>query len=89
MSRGNTKSLAISRLSESHTPRRIDFLYSTIDEYAFAILYFTGSALFNTIMRQRALDMNYTLNEHGFHTMVKGKKGKAIDDEFKTEKDTN
>ena len=72
-------------IRERKPARRLDF-YSPPKEHAFAILYFTGSALFNTIMRQRALDMNYTLNEHGFHTMVKGKKGKAIDDEFKTEK---
>tara|TARA_Y100000748_G_C15501092_1_gene490119 strand:- start:273 stop:3596 length:3324 start_codon:yes stop_codon:yes gene_type:complete len=87
LAEGKTKCLVIGRLEEGKPARRLDFLYSPPSEYAFATLYFTGSALFNTVMRQRALDMNYTLNEHGFHTMVKGKKGKAIDQEFKTEQD--
>ena len=87
LAEGKRKCLVIGQLEKGKPARRLDFLYSPPKEYAFAILYFTGSALFNTIMRQRALDMNYTLNEHGFHTMIKGKKGKAIDNEFKTEKD--
>ena len=32
--------------------RRVDFLYAPPDEYAFAILYFTGSKTFNTLMRK-------------------------------------
>ena len=87
LAEGKRKCLVIGQLEKGKPARRLDFLYTPPTEYAFAILYFTGSALFNTVMRQRALDMNYTLNEHGFHTMIKGKKGKAIDDEFKTEKD--
>ena len=87
LAEGKKKCLVIGRLEEGKPARRLDFLYSPPKEYAFAILYFTGSAVFNTVMRQRALDMNYTLNEHGFHTMIKGKKGKAIDEEFKNEKD--
>lgn len=87
LAEGKRKCLVIGRLEENKPARRLDFLYSPPTEYAFAILYFTGSALFNTVMRQRALDMNYTLNEHGFHKMVKGKKGEAVNQEFKTEKD--
>ena len=87
LAEGKKKCLAIGRLEEGKPARRLDFLYSPPKEYAFAILYFTGSASFNMVMRQKALDMNYTLNEHGFHKMVKGKKGEAVDQEFKTEKD--
>ena len=60
-------------------PRRIDFLYADPKEYAFATLYFTGSKAFNTVMRQRALDLGYTLNEHGLSNMEGGKKGEAVD----------
>jgi DNA ligase (NAD+) len=77
LSRGKTKSLTIARLN-SKTPRRIDFLYSPPNEYAFAVLYFTGSKTFNMVMRQRALDMGYTLNEHGIFHMVNGIKGDKV-----------
>ena len=36
-------------------------------------------------MRQRALDLGYTLNEHGFSHMVNGKKGDKIEGDFPTE----
>ena len=84
LTRGKTKSLTIGELPGS-IPRRIDFLYTPPDEYAFATLYFTGSKAFNTIMRQRALNMEYTLNEHGFSKMTSGKKGSKIDIAFPTE----
>jgi len=73
LTRGKTKSLTIGEIKDS-IPRRIDFLYTAPDEYAFATLYFTGSKAFNTVMRQRALDMGYTLNEHGLSVMKSGKK---------------
>ena len=86
---GKIKVLVIGRLDDKHPFRRIDFLYSPPKEYAFAVLYFTGSKAFNTMMRQRALDLGYTLNEHGFHHMVNGKKGKELETPslFKSEKD--
>jgi NAD-dependent DNA ligase/DNA polymerase/3'-5' exonuclease PolX len=65
LSRGDVKCLGIGQL-EGCRARRLDFLYAPPDEYAFATLYFTGSKTFNTIQRQRALDMGYSLNEHGF-----------------------
>jgi DNA polymerase beta len=70
---GKTKVLAIAKLPDAKIARRVDFLYTPPDEYAFAVLYFTGSKVFNTVMRQRALDMGYTLNEHGIYRMVGGK----------------
>ena len=66
LAEGKRKCLVIGQLEKGKPARRLDFLYTPPTEYAFAILYFTGSALFNTVMRQRALDMNFTLNEHGF-----------------------
>jgi DNA ligase (NAD+) len=66
-------------------PRRVDFLYSPPDEYAFALLYFTGSKIFNTVQRHRALQLGYSLNEHGLYKMTEGKKGAKITDEFPSE----
>jgi len=84
LTRGKTKSLTIGELPNG-VPRRIDFLYTDPQEYAFAILYFTGSKAFNTVMRQRALDLGYTLNEHGLSSMTKGKKGDKIEQDFPDE----
>ena len=86
LSQGRTKCLAIGKLSESSTPRRLDFLYAPPSEYAAAVLYFTGSKTFNTRQRQRALDMGYTLSEHGLHHLVSGKKGPRVDQDFPDEK---
>ena len=88
LTRGKTKSLTIGKLplqSENTIPRRIDLLYTEPKEYAFATLYFTGSKAFNTVMRQRALDLGYTLNEHGLSKMVSGKKGDRLTNDFPTE----
>lgn len=85
LSRGKVKSLTIGQLP-GKTPRRIDFLYAPPDEYAFAVLYFTGSKAFNTVMRNRALKNGYTLNEHGISVMQGGKKGDKVDIYFPDER---
>ncbi len=63
LSRGSVKSLTIAKLP-GKIARRLDFLYSPPNEFSYAILYFTGSKYFNTAMRQRALDLGFSLNEH-------------------------
>ena len=83
---GKTKILVVAKLP-GKPARRVDFLYSSPVEFPFAQLYFTGSKTFNTLMRQRALDMGYTLNEHGIYYMVSGKKGSLVDHQFATERD--
>jgi DNA ligase (NAD+) len=85
LSRGKTKSLTLVQIKKDGPIRRVDFLYSSPDEYAFAILYFTGSKIFNTVVRQRATDLGYTLNEHELSYKVKGKKGGKIEQDFPTE----
>ena len=88
LSRGPTKSLVICKLDENSIARRVDFLYSPRQEYAFAILYFTGSKEFNTVMRGYALTKGYSLNEHGLYTKEKGKKKEdKLQHVFLTEKD--
>lgn len=85
LSRGKTKSLTLVQIKKDAPIRRVDFLYTPPDEYAFALFYFTGSKLFNTIVRHKALDLGYTLNEHGLSQMHKGIKGKKVDKYFPTE----
>ena len=82
---GKTKTLVIAKIGDKPA-RRVDFLYSPPSEYHFATLYFTGSKVFNTVMRQRALNMGYSLNEHGFYVMEGKKKGPKVTDEFSSEK---
>lgn len=46
--------------------RRIDILITPEEEYAFAIMYFTGSAKFNIGVRKIAQKRGLRMNEHGF-----------------------
>ena len=88
LTRGEKKVMVIGKLTEKNLARRLDFLYSPPEEYAFAILYFTGSMEFNTAMRQYALQQGLTLNEHGFHKMENKIKGdKITSTPFNSEKD--
>lgn len=87
LSRGTTKCLVIAKIPNSDSYRRVDFLYATNEEYPFSVLYFTGSKYFNTVMRQHALTMNLTMNEHGLYNIVGGKKTTKVEYNFKTEKD--
>ena len=75
LSRGNTKCLVIAKLPGTQFARRVDFLYTSPEEYPFSVLYFTGSKIFNTVMRGRALALGYSLNEHGMTKMTEKKKG--------------
>jgi DNA polymerase beta len=88
LSRGPSKTLVIAKLpGNDRIARRIDFLYTLPDEYPFAILYFTGSKIFNTVMRQEGLNKGYTFNEHGIYKMENKKKGAKVNKEFTSEKD--
>ena len=85
LSRGKSKSLVVTQIDDKPA-RRVDFLYASPEEYPFSILYFTGSKIFNTIQRQQALKLGYTLNEHGLHHIENGKKTTKVDKVFETEK---
>jgi DNA ligase (NAD+) len=87
LSKGPTKCLVIAKIPSSSTYRRVDFLYSTQSEYPFSVLYFTGSKMFNTVMRGHALKKGFTMNEHGLYKMDGKKKGDLVDHVFKDEKD--
>ena len=87
LSRGPTKCLVIAKISSSNFARRVDFLYTSPEEFPFSILYFTGSKIFNTVMRHEALQKGLTMNEHGLYKMEGKKKGEKVDAVFKDEKD--
>ena len=86
LSRGNSKCLVIAKLPNADHARRVDFLYTSSEEFPFSILYFTGSKGFNTTMREHALTMKYTLNEHGMSVMEGKKKGNLVEHKFADEK---
>lgn len=85
LSRGKNKCLVIAKLETISIARRIDFLFAKPDEYAFSLLYFTGSKIFNTKMRNHALQLGYTMNEHRIYDN-KNKK-EVVWDITPTEKD--
>ena len=85
LSKGPSKCLVITKLLDK--ARRVDFLYTTPEEFPFAILYFTGSKTINTVMRQYALNKGYTFNEHGINHLENKQKGEKVAKVFNTEKD--
>jgi NAD-dependent DNA ligase len=87
LSRGPTKCLVITKLPGHTTSRRVDFLYTSPEEFPFAILYFTGSKIFNTVMRHEALAKDLTMNEHGLYSLISKKKGEKVDHVFSSEQD--
>jgi len=89
LSRGPTKCLVVAKIPLSGAARRVDFLYTNPEEFPFAILYFTGSKIFNTVMRHIALEKGYTMNEHGINSLQgeAKKKGDKVNRTFSSEED--
>ena len=84
LAKGNKKYNGMCKLPHCITFRRIDIMITKPSEYPFAILYFTGSKDFNTLMRQHALDRGYSMNEYSLkHIDTK----QPVDHAFITEKD--
>ena len=79
--------MAIVKIEKNGIHRRVDFLYTSPQEYPFALLYFTGSKVFNTVVRQKANDLGYTLNEHEISYKQQGVKGKKLEKIFNSEKE--
>ena len=87
LSRGPSKCLVMAKIPSSESVRRVDFLYTNQEEFPFAILYFTGSKIFNTVMRHIALEKGYSMNEHGMYKMEDKKKGDKVSHKFNSESD--
>ena len=80
---GQKKYMGISTIDNKYF-RRIDIMFTKPEEYPFAILYFTGSGEFNVNMRNKLLELGYTINEYSVkHTDTK----KKVKHKFLTEKD--
>lgn len=71
LAEGPKKWMGMCRLRGNPRARRLDMLLTPKEEYAYALLYFTGSDKFNIAMRRRALDKGYTMNEHGMESTKK------------------
>lgn len=84
LAQGPKKFLGYVKVNDSAKPRRLDLLMSPPSEFAYAILYFTGSQNFNVAFRRHAQDKGYTINEH---TMKPTKEGVPEVPAMRTEKD--
>lgn len=82
LAEGQYKILSIVKI-DGYPARRLDILMVEPDEYALSLMYFTGSKNFNKIVRQRALELGYTMNEHRLLRSVDGVEIKG----FKTEEE--
>lgn len=72
LSLGDNKFAGVCRLTDDgkeYLHRRIDIRLIPHDEYYCALLYFTGSDVFNKNMRQHALEQGFTLNEYCLRPM--------------------
>jgi DNA polymerase beta len=82
--KGDVKFMGLCKLPRHKKYRRIDILYTPPDEFAFALLYFTGNFKFNVEMRKHATTKGFSLNEQGL-TCIDSKE--KIEHEFITEND--
>lgn len=73
LSLGDTKYMGVCKLpaddGSTSTARRIDIRLIPHDQYYCAVLYFTGSDMFNKNMRAHALEQGFTLNEYCIRPM--------------------
>jgi DNA polymerase/3'-5' exonuclease PolX len=83
LARGTKKYMGLAKGIDTSCVRRIDIMYTKVEEYPFAVLYFTGSCEFNQRMRADALIMGYTMNEYS----LKSLSGEKMEEVFITEKD--
>lgn len=64
MAIGEGKLTGILQLDPTHNAHRIDIRIVEPSEWYYALMYFTGSATFNILMRQRAQQLGMKLNEY-------------------------
>jgi len=68
------KFMGLAKLPERPKHRRLDILFVPKRIYPFSLVHFTGNALFNIELRNRALDMGFTLSEYGIKYANKNRK---------------
>jgi DNA polymerase/3'-5' exonuclease PolX len=81
---GGKKWMGYVRLSPALPARRLDLLLTPPGEFAYALLYFTGSAKFNVALRRYCLELGYSLNEHTLTPVTASKPEPPV---MKTERD--
>ena len=84
LAKGTKKYFGMGKLPDCLTFRRIDIMVTKPQEYPFAVLYFTGSKDFNTLMRQHALDRGLSMNEYSLKDVDTKE---PVDHVFETERD--
>ena len=82
---GTKKYNGVCKLQANKPARRIDIMVTDPSQFAYAVLYFTGSQQFNIWMRKKFLEKNMTLNEFGLKHMKGPKKDQTIDHVFTSE----
>ncbi len=63
--KGDKKYMGFSRINKNSKARRIDIRVFDYENYWAGILYFTGNKEFNVKIRNKALELGYSLNEYG------------------------
>lgn len=76
---GRTKFMGVCQLESDLPGRRIDIRFVAMNQKPAAMLYFTGSGSFNKIMRYKANERGYTINEYGIYTYLNGIKGDLVE----------
>ena len=84
LAKGTKKYNGMCKMPDCLTFRRIDIMVTKPQEYPFAVLYFTGSKDFNTLMRQHALDRGLSMNEYSLKDVDTKE---PVDHIFETERD--
>lgn len=75
---GKTKYMGVCKMDPDLPGRRIDIRFVPTECYPAALLYFTGSGQFNKVMRYKANERGYTINEYGIFTYFGGVKGDCV-----------
>jgi len=78
LAEGKKKYMGIIQYGD-HPARRLDLLLVPEQEWPFALVYFTGSKEFNVQMRNKALALGMTLNEHRLADSKTGEPARLMD----------
>jgi DNA polymerase beta len=78
LSQGDQKCLSVVKLTPTGVARRLDLLVVPMEQFPYALLYFTGSGDFNVAFRKYALKQGYTLNEHEMKLTGKVEGARAV-----------
>lgn len=71
LSIGSKKFMGICQVNTKSKARRIDILMTTPKEYPFALLYFTGNFDINILLRKKANELGFILNEYNLRSPQK------------------